>query len=430
MTGLAETTAATVAAFARERWWLPAHHERARTRALARFLADDLPHAAFYAPWLGCALSELPVVTKTDVLADFAAFNRHRITLEQALEVAEAAERSRDFAPTLPGDVTVGLSTGTSGTRGVFLVSPRERRLWAGILMGQMLSNESLRTIARRPLRASLFLRADSNLYQTLDSQRVHFSWHDLQRPLADQLDALVGTDVLIAPASVLRAIAESAGPSEGIAPQQVISVAETLDPQDEAVIRQVFGRPVEQIYQATEGLLATSCAAGRLHLNEGHVHIEAQWLDHRRFHPIVTDFTRTTQFVVRHRLDDVLLAAPDPCPCGRPSRSIAAVLGRADDVLTLPRDDGEEAAVYPDVLRHAVALAGDLGDYRIEQHGVEWRVATRDGSHDALSRVRAEITRIADRLGASAPPLVPMAWPREPADAKRRRIKRIGGDR
>ncbi|WP_186449717.1 F390 synthetase-related protein, partial [Nocardioides sp. J9] len=379
---MAGSHAAVAAAFARERWLLPRRYDAARARALKRFLREDLPRASFYAPHAGRPLAELPVVDKRTVLADFAAFNRFGITLEQALEVAEAAERSRDFTTTLPGGVTVGLSSGTTGTRGVFLVSEQESRLWAGILLGLVMAPASLRTLARRPLRVALFLRANSNLYETLDSRRVSFSWHDLTIPVEDHLPDLPGTDVLVAPASVLRRVAE-ARPA-GLRPLQVVSVAETLDPEDEAVIREAFGRPVEQIYQATEGLLAVSCPAGRLHLNEAHVHVEPEWLDHRRFHPVVTDFTRTTQLVVRHRLDDVLLAAPGPCPCGRPGRSIAAVLGRADDVLHLapsgaaPDSGGGRTtvAVWPDVLRHTVALAGDLGDYRIEQHGPEWRVA------------------------------------------------------
>lgn len=420
----------TLAALARERWWLPRHHDAARDRGLATFLRRDLPRASFYRPWAGRPLADLPVVTKADVLADFAAFNRHGITLEAALGVAEAAERSRDFAPTLPHAITVGLSSGTSGTRGVFLVSPAERQLWAGILMGQVLAPASLRTIARRPLRVALFLRADSNLYRTLASRRVHFSWHDLRAPLEEHLPALVGVDVLVAPASVLRAIAERTGPTEGVAPLQVVSVAETLDEEDEAVVRATFGRPVEQIYQATEGLLATSCPAGRLHLNEGHVHVEPEWLDHRRFHPVVTDFTRTTQLVVRHRLDDVLVAAPGPCPCGRPGRTITEVLGRADDVLTLRAtgDDGRggrgAVPVYPDVLRHAVALAGDLGDHRVEQHGTQWRVALR--RPERLPAVAAELERLAGRLGARPPEVVAVPWPVEDPTAKRRRIRRV----
>ena len=421
---------AVVAAFARERWLLPRVYDAARARALERFLREDLPRASFYAGRGGRPLAELPVVDKRTVLADFAAFNRYGITLEQALAVAEAAERSRDFTATLPHGVTVGLSSGTTGTRGVFLVSEEESRLWAGILLGQLMAPASLRVVARRPLRVALFLRANSLLYETLDSRRVAFSWHDLTVPVEDHLPDLPGTDVLVAPASVLRRIA--AAKPHGLRPLQVVSVAETLDPEDEVVIREAFGRPVEQIYQATEGLLAVSCPAGRLHLNEGHVHIEPEWIDHRRFHPIVTDFTRTTQLVVRHRLDDVLLAAPGPCPCGRPGRSIAAVLGRADDVLTLTSEDGEaggagdgEVPVWPDVLRHAVALAGELGDYRIEQHGNEWRLAVT-GMPAGISRVGVEIERLAERLRARPPVVVPMGWPAEAPDQKRRRIRRI----
>lgn len=414
---MAGSQAAVAAAFARERWLLPRRYDAARARALDRFLREDLPRASFYAGASG-RLADLPVVDKRTVLADFAAFNRYGITLDQALSVAEAAERSRDFTDTLPGGVTVGLSSGTTGTRGVFLVSEQESRLWAGILLGQMMAPASLRVLARRSLRVALFLRANSNLYETLDSRRVHFSWHDLTVPVEDHLADLPGTDVLVAPASVLRRIAE-ARPA-GLRPLQVISVAETLDPEDEGVIAGAFGRPVEQIYQATEGLLAVSCPAGRLHLNEGHVHIEPEWLDHRRFRPVVTDFTRTTQLVVRHRLDDVLLAAPGPCPCGRPGRSIAAVLGRADDVLVLG-----DVPVYPDVLRHAVALAGELGDYRIEQHGTEWRVAVT-GLPAGISRVGVEVERLAARLRAEPPTVVPMAWPVEAPDQKRRRIRRV----
>lgn len=418
--------ATVAAAFARERWLLPRRYDAARARALDRFLRTQLRHAPFYAPYAGRPLHELPVVDKRTVLGDFAAFNRHAITLDRALALAEAAERTRDFADRLPGGVTVGLSSGTSGTRGVFLVSEAESRLWAGILMGQLMAPRTLRTLARRPLRIALFLRANSNLYETLGSSRVSFSWHDLTVPLERHLPTLAGTDVLVAPAGVLRRIAEAR--PDGLRPLQVVSVAETLEPDDDVVIREAFGLPVEQIYQATEGLLALSCPAGRLHLNEAHVHVEPEWLDHQRFHPVVTDFTRTTQYVVRHRLDDVLLAAPGPCPCGRPGRAIAAVLGRADDVLGLaPVASGaSEVAVYPDVLRHAVALAGDLGDYRIEQHGSEWRLAATTASPAATGRVSAEIGRLATRLGARPPVVVPMAWPAEAPGQKRRRIRRI----
>ena len=74
---------------------------------------------------------------------------------------------------------------------------------------------------------------------------------------------------------------------------KKVISVAEVLEPQDRELLRNVFHN-VGEIYQATEGFLASTCRCGTLHLNEEFVHIEPQWLDEHRFVPIVTDFTRT----------------------------------------------------------------------------------------------------------------------------------------
>jgi phenylacetate-coenzyme A ligase PaaK-like adenylate-forming protein len=58
--------------------------------------------------------------------------NRPGITLEQATEVALRAERERDFRPELPGGVTAGLSSGTSGRRHVFLAGRGDRCRWAG----------------------------------------------------------------------------------------------------------------------------------------------------------------------------------------------------------------------------------------------------------------------------------------------------------
>jgi len=50
------------------------------------------------------------------------------IRLEGAWKLALTAERMRDFSTTLHG-LTVGLSSGTSGSRSVFLASAAERRL-------------------------------------------------------------------------------------------------------------------------------------------------------------------------------------------------------------------------------------------------------------------------------------------------------------
>ena len=60
----------------------------------------------------------------------------------------------------------------------------------------------------------------------------------------------------------------------------------------------------------------------------------------------LITDFTRRTQPVIRYRLDDVLVAATEPCPCGQPTRVLEAIEGRRDDQLLLPCSE-RHARVY-----------------------------------------------------------------------------------
>jgi putative adenylate-forming enzyme len=424
-------------AFAGARWGRRPHDRAGlmarQQAALARFLAHVLPRAPFYRHGPR-TLAELPVVDKATTLARFAEFNTVGVTLERALEVALAAERSRNFAPTLPGGITVGLSSGTSGTRGVFLVSEAERARWAGVLLARLLTAGSLRRIMGwgAPLRIAFFLRANSNLYATLGSRRIAFDFHDLLEPFAAHMARLNTSrpDVLAAPPTVLRLLAEAA--SNGtlvIAPRQVVSVAEVLEPDDAAAITAAWGVPVQQVYQATEGFLGTTCTHGRIHLNEDELHVEPEWIADgtatpTRFHPIVTDFTRTTQIVARYRLDDVLRAADGDCPCGSPTRSLAAVEGRADDILWRPGADGRPQAIFPDVVRRAMALVTGLRDYRLEQHGGEWRVRMQPRDHEIAVSVRRELAAMTARLGAVPPLVQVLPWIDTPLTEKRRRIR------
>lgn len=435
----------SAAAFIRFRWGLRfadrAALLRFQTRRLERFLRRTLPQAPFYRRWAGRPLADLPVVDKATVLGEFAAFNTRGVALDRALAEALRAERSRDFRPTLDG-LTVGLSSGTSGTRGVFLVSPGERARWAGVLLARLLSSESLRQLLdfrRASLRVAFFLRANSNLYETVASRRLDFAFHDLLEPLEHHQERLNAhpPDLLVAPPTVLRRLADAAAAGAlRIAPRQILSVAEVLEPDDERTVAAAFGVPVRQVYQCTEGFLGASCPAGRVHLNEELLHIEPEWLDagHRRFQPIVTDFSRTAQLIVRYRLDDVLRAAEGPCPCGRPSLSLEAIEGRADDVLwAAPAGQLQGAPlspVFPDVLRHAFARADPLGalrDYRLEQHGGDWRIrldAPASAVEGAETAVRGELAGLMGSLGLRLPDLRFEPWREEPLHLKRRRIR------
>ncbi|MEC5159730.1 MULTISPECIES: F390 synthetase-related protein [unclassified Janthinobacterium] len=404
--------------------------EAYQSGALAAFTARLCAASPYFAPFAGVPLAQWPGMDKALMMANFGRMNSAGLTLDEVMRTALDAERSRDFSPAI-GAVTVGLSSGTSAQRGVFAVSAREQAQWAGVMLAKALPDGLL-----AGERVALFLRANSNLYTAVRSPWLTFTFFDLLQPferLCADLAAYRPT-VVVAPAQVLRQLALAL--LEGrlalaAAPKRVISVAEVLEAQDRALIEQAFGA-VHEIYQATEGFLASTCALGRLHLNEEYVHVEAQWLDggRRRFVPVITDFSRLTQPIVRYRLDDVLLASAAPCPCGRVTRAIDAIEGRCDDMLTLPDRAGGGVAVFADALSRMLAQSlPRQADYRLVQSGVATLTLHAELDAAGLEQVRLRLacllrglgvddTRLEWRLSTQLPAFDPTR--------KRRRIARL----
>jgi len=305
-----------------------------------------------------------PLIDKTSMMAHFDRLNTVGMKKDEAFAVALQAEQSRDFVPTLNG-MTVGLSSGTSGNRGLFIVSPHERYQWAGAILAKVWHQATFRLFGQR---IAFFLRANSNLYRTIRSRTIQFAYFDLLDSLEEHLTRLNAFQptVLVAPPSMLRLLAEAMIKAEArmkekldITPQQLISVAEVLDPLDEAIIRDSFGQQVHQIYQCTEGFLASTCRYGRLHLAEDLVAIQKEYLDAdlRKFVPIITDFHRTSQPIIRYRLDDILTERASPCPCGSLFTALEQIEGRCDDLFYLRATSHptQWVPLFPDFIRRAI---------------------------------------------------------------------------
>lgn len=411
--------------FVRARW-LPAWGGGRKLQKFLRQVVVESPHYQNLPP----ELSAFPLMAKRNFLANFTALNRHGITLETATITALRAERERDFRPELPGGVTVGLSSGTSGTRHVFLVGREDRCRWAGQILARTLSPAALRQVLtpwRPPLRIAFFLRASSNLYTTLRGRRVQFMYHDLTRPFANLCDELDAQQphILVAPATVLAEIAKKRPPLKNLT--QVISVAEVLDTRDRSLIEDAFGLPVGQIYQAAEGFLGATCPHGRIHLNEESLHIEKRWIDEsrQRFQPIITDFSRRTQWFVRHHLTDVLRPASTPCPCGRKTTSLESIEGRAEEILWSRDAAGRPQPVFPDVLRQALyTLPRPPEQYRIEQHRDDWLVHLQPFDAATEQAVRSALEQLHQSLQLTPPSLLFLPWTEQPPDEKQKRLR------
>lgn len=385
-----------------------------------RFAAAGLPPERWW---------ELPPVGKSEMMENFDALNTVGVRLDDVLDLAHQAEASRDFTSSLTtsaGEVGVGLSTGTSGTRGAFVVSREDRLRWAGTVLAALLRPFpwSLRT----PQRVAFFLRADGTLYRTAASSRVHIDFFDILRPieeLAAQL-TLARPTLIVGPPSVLRAVLQAGAHAR---PERVVSVAEVLEDPTRRVLEDGFAAPVVQIYQATEGMLGLPCAEGELHLAEEHVQVETEPLPGGLVRPVITDLRRRAQPMVRHRLDDALDLAPD-CSCGSATRRIRRIAGRQDDALLLPGRGGEQVTVWPDFLRGALSDVPGLVEYRLIQTGpAALRVECDPTTPMITSGIRERIVRELRRQGV-AWDLVTIdehAWRPSPAGTKLRRVIRRG---
>lgn len=408
-----------VSQYVRTKWHLFQKNRLAMEKWQEKKVRDHLrfvrEHSTFYRDyWQGYADADwrqFPLIDKEIMMEHFDRLNTVGIKKEEAFAVAYEAERSRDFASMI-GSMTIGLSSGTSGNRGIFLVSPQERRAWAGTILAKMLPKSLL-----HKERIAFFLRANSNLYSSVSSKWIQFWFYDLLTPVEEHIERLheQSPGILVAPPSMLRILAEAKRSGQlRIKPHKVISVAEVLDKLDQQIIETQFEQRIHQVYQCTEGLLACTCPHGTLHINEDIVVVEKEYLDKGlgRFTPIITDFSRRAQPIIRYRLNDVLTERDAPCPCGSPFLALEAIEGRCDDIFYFYRlADNRLRPIFPDFISRAIITASDeVSEYVAVQHApdrLEISLRFKDsgmGSEWVEPKITQAITDLSVKMGCKPP--------------------------
>lgn len=425
---------------ARWRWYclrgqaLQEYQER-RARKIVTYA---LKHSPFYREyWAGYdphVWRSLPVIDKYMMMENFDRFTTCGVKRADAMEVALKAERSRDFEPQLHG-LTVGLSSGTSGHRGLFLANTWEQSAWAGTILAR-----ALHRLPLKPVRIAFFLRSNSNLYEQVGTGLIRFRYFDLMMPLEQAVASLneFQPDIVIGPPSLLGFLAEAQEQKRlSIYPERLISVAEVLEIQDKERLQKIFQVPVHQIYQCTEGLLAVSCARGSLHIQEDIVVLQFEPVpgDERRVMPIVTDLWRQTQPIIRYRLNDILQLADKPCACGSPFRVIESIEGRSDDLFYFETLTGERRPFFPDTIRRMILLASaQIVDYQVYQDGdgamqIYLAIVPEVCFADIAEAVQGSVSEtLAHYACRPAHVQIYQGLPNILAGTKRRRVQRIKG--
>ena len=341
---------------------------------------------------------ELPLMDKKIMMENFNKLNCVGIDRDKALAIAINGEKSRNFDEKL-NNISVGLSSGTSGARGLFIISDEERALWAGGVLAKFLPKGSI-----LGHKIAFFLRADNNLYETIDSKAIKFRYFDIMKDMNENMETLneYQPTIIVAPPSVLLLLAEAQEKKKiNVNPVKIISVAEVLTNEDEKYFKKAFKlKIIHQAYQCTEGFLGYVCECGNFHINEDVIYVEKEYIDKERFVPIITDFLRKSQPVIRYRLNDILVEDKKKCSCGSPTMVIKKIEGREDDVFIFKGIKEKEIIVFPDFISRCVIYAKGIKNYKVVQEDKDNIIVYLDNINEKIKKqINNEFKTLSERM-------------------------------
>lgn len=391
-------------------------YQRSRLSALVRHAVSRSP---FYRDWFGSvgadgdvALDQLPVLTKAAMMEHF-----DRLVTDRRLKLADLERHVDELARDdyYLGRYRVLVTSGTAGLRGVFVY---DRTAWSTVVASVLRSAAFMGVSPRLPRRLGwatigapspvhmtnrIAASADVGLYRLLRIEATR-PMHELVR----HLNAFQ-PDILQAYASIAALLATEQ--QEGrlrVRPRIVSTTAEVRTPEMERWIREAWGVAPFNIYAMTEvGPVGSDCPEHRgIHLNEDLAILET--VDEAN-HPVppgspgskvlMTNLFNYVQPLIRYEVSDMLTAAAEPCPCGRPFALVSGIGGRNDDTLVLRGADGRDVPVHPIHVYTALAVRADVRQYQVVQDGAGLHVLVVPAAGASPAECKAGV---AQRLGES----------------------------
>ncbi len=349
-------------------------YQNQRVKNLVKYA---LTHSEFFKKhYAGYDLDDflsLPTVNKKIMMDNLTAYNTVGLSKEEILDFCLTVEKTRDFSQRLKG-INIGMSSGTSGNKGVEIVTPTEEKYMKSALLARFdfPKNEKIN------LAFILRVSAPAFNLDKFGHKLTYISQLNSIDEIKKQLEK-IQPNVISAPPSMLKLIAkevENGGLS--IAPKRLIAYAEILYPDVKDYLTGVFQCAVHEIYKCTEGPIAISCRYGYLHINEDLVLVETLNNDGTITPPgqpcqklIVTDLHKKSQPIIRYELNDLITISPDKCQCGSSFRVIESIQGRADDLFWAKNSQtGEWQYIFPDYISRAIiASSEDIDEYQAIQN-------------------------------------------------------------
>ena len=364
-------------------------HQQARLAELLSFARQNSPYYnQRLQPGRTLLLNDMPRTDKSEMMSHFDDINTAGLHKHPLIDFQLAQERAGTLG-LFQGEYSVGVSSGTSGNKGLTVLSQKERELYSCLLWARSGIPAHIRD--RRVLFA---LRTNNPAFMQVSSFGIRIFYVDYTHSVTDLINFInkQRLNILAGPPSLLAMIAaQSAAIDHKI--EAVISYAEVLGDDRRKAIEEAFGVAVAQIYQGSEGFIASTCRCGNLHLNEDVIMVQLEETADtigKAKNVVVTDLYRTTQPVIRYALNDILEISDEPCQCGSCFRVVERIHGRADDIFHLATPEGGICYLFPDYVQRAIIhTSDDIIEYQAIQKAidaVEIRLVLAEGSdHKAI---------------------------------------------
>lgn len=410
-------------------------HEKLPRQQLETFQQKRLErlvtHAAERAPWhhrrlagliqtrSAIEMASIPRMNKQEMMDHFdEAVSDTRLTLKALSQ--HTANLSRDDL--YAGEYRIASTSGTSGVKAYFCFS---RSAWRGNMAAYLRVASTLGINPRLPRWKIAQLTAGGPIHLTHRlATTVDIGAHrTIQLKVSDPISSLAADldrfqpDFISGYPSVLATLAEEQLAGRlNIEPAYCVVTAEQCTPDMRSRIEQAWGSQPFNAYATTEtgGVIALECSAHNgMHIFEDRVLLEVVDSEKQPVpdgtqgeRVLLTNLDNLAQPIIRYELDDMLTLDSAPCSCGRTTRRIVTIQGRAGDILRFEAVDGTSIPIHPNHLLEHVGEQPWVRQWQVtyRPEKLDIAIVAQPGSKPNPAAVTRDVEQRIRDAGANPP--------------------------